>query len=129
MNRRRKNKKPKKKNKKRSNGYTTRESPSWTFLDPHKFMTLRYVENFTTSIATTVGSQQTMNLNSLFDPNRTGTGHQPYGYDTIATLYNRYRVISTRYKIVLGSRNDTYNLVILPVNGLIVSAVADNATF
>lgn len=36
------------------------------------------------------------NLNSIFDPNQTGTGHQPLGYDQWALFYNRYRVISTR---------------------------------
>lgn len=43
------------------------------------------------------------NLNSLFDPNRTGTGHQPYGFDQLAGLYNRYRVISTSYTISCSS--------------------------
>jgi len=39
------------------------------------------------------------NLNSIYDPNRTGLGHQPYGHDTLATLYNRYRVIKCKYVI------------------------------
>lgn len=39
------------------------------------------------------------NLNSVFDPNRSGTGHQPYGHDTLASVYNRYRVISCSYVI------------------------------
>lgn len=46
-----------------------------------------------------------VNLNSIWDPNRSGIGHQPYGFDTLATLYNRYRVISCGYRIhaVMGS--------------------------
>lgn len=39
------------------------------------------------------------NLNSIFDPNRTGIGHQPYGFDQLSSLYNRYRVISCKYII------------------------------
>lgn len=35
------------------------------------------------------------NLNSIFDPNRTLTGHQPLGYDQWAQFYNRYRVDAT----------------------------------
>jgi hypothetical protein len=31
-------------------------------------------------------------MNSLFDPNRTGTGHQPIGFDQWMAFYNRYRV-------------------------------------
>jgi len=33
------------------------------------------------------------NLNSIYDPNLTGTGHQPLGRDQWASFYNRYRVI------------------------------------
>lgn len=34
--------------------------------------------------------------NSLFDPNYTGSGHQPYGYDTLSTLYARYMVTGAK---------------------------------
>lgn len=37
--------------------------------------------------------------NSIYDPNATGVGHQPYGMDTLTALYNRYRVISCSYVI------------------------------
>lgn len=37
--------------------------------------------------------------NSIWDPNATGIGHQPYGMDTMTLLYNRYRVISCKYVI------------------------------
>lgn len=40
-------------------------------------------------------------MNSIFDPDRTGTGHQPYGYDTLATIYQKYRVFAFRYRITL----------------------------
>lgn len=39
------------------------------------------------------------NLNSIYDPDQTGLGHQPYGHDTLASLYNRYRVIKCSYTI------------------------------
>jgi hypothetical protein len=32
------------------------------------------------------------NLNSLFDPDRSGVGHQPLGFDQWSAFYNRYRV-------------------------------------
>lgn len=35
-------------------------------------------------------------MNSLFDPNRTGTGHQPYGFDQMTTFYNRYYVTGAK---------------------------------
>lgn len=37
--------------------------------------------------------------NSLFDPNVTGTGHQPMYFDQYAALYNRYRVMGSAVKI------------------------------
>lgn len=39
------------------------------------------------------------NLNSLFDPDRTGTGHQPMGFDQLKTFYNRYRVLSCKWEV------------------------------
>lgn len=53
---------------------------------------LPYVESLNRAPATFQDDYQ-FNLNSLFDPNRTGTGHQPLGYDQWATFYNRYRVL------------------------------------
>jgi len=35
------------------------------------------------------------NLNSLFDPEFTGTGHQPREFDTWASVYSKYRVLET----------------------------------
>lgn len=57
---------------------------------------------YATTIATDASGQYVMNLNSLFDPDRTGSGtvgHQPYGFDNLALIYNRYRVISTGWRI------------------------------
>ena len=35
-------------------------------------------------------------MNSLFDPDFTGTGHQPYYFDQFATIYQRYTVIGSK---------------------------------
>ena len=59
---------------------------------------MKYSEIVTTNTVGNVG-QYIFNLNSLFDPNRTGFGHQPYGFDTLATLYNKYRVVSCGWRI------------------------------
>jgi len=56
---------------------------------------MKYSEVVTSSAS----GNYTFNLNSIFDPNRTGVGHQPYGHDTMLTLYNRYRVISCGWRI------------------------------
>lgn len=57
---------------------------------------MKYCE---TNITGAITGQYLYNLNSLFDPDRTGVGHQPYGFDNLALLYNRYRVIKTGWRI------------------------------
>lgn len=39
------------------------------------------------------------NLNSIYDPDRTGTGHQPLGYDQWGIFYNRYRVYGVQFDV------------------------------
>lgn len=56
---------------------------------------LKYSDTLTLNLGNSY--QYVFNLNSLFDPNRTGTGHQPYGFDQLSAIYNRYRVISCKY--------------------------------
>ena len=61
------------------------------------------------------------NLNSIYDPDQTGLGHQPYGHDTLQSLYNRYRVIKCNYTISAistgGTSGNQYTVVAaLPAN-------------
>lgn len=37
--------------------------------------------------------------NSIYDPDFTGVGHQPYGHDTYATLYNHYVVLGSKINV------------------------------
>lgn len=57
------------------------------------------------------------NINSIWDPNRSGTGHQPLGFDQWTTLFNRYRVMGC--KVVFTATN----LTDVPVR---VGYIADN---
>jgi len=64
---------------------------------PQRFITRqKYSDTFSLN---TLITGYNFNLNSVYDPNRTGIGHQPYGYDTLATMYNRYRVIACSWAI------------------------------
>lgn len=56
------------------------------------------------------------NLNSLFDPDRTGLGHQPHGYDTMSSIYNRYRVIKCSWVINFYSTTSPVRLAACPAN-------------
>jgi len=61
------------------------------------------------------------NLNSIFDPNRTGVGHQPYGHDTLSILYNRYRVISCSYRVIAQTSANTAGLQITALPSNVIS--------
>jgi len=111
--------------------YTNSENSgrNFTFLDRHKYISFKYSDIYSESLATVTGTNQVMNLNSIFDPDRTGTGHQPYGYDTMATLYNRYRVLSVDYKITFHAETLGFYIVVLPSNGALATAITNLASF
>lgn len=59
---------------------------------------LKYSDNFIINPLSPVIPYQ-LRLNSIFDPNLTGVGHQPYGFDQLALLYNRYRVYACKWNL------------------------------
>ncbi len=67
------------------------------------------------------------NLNSLYDPDRTGAGHQPHGFDQLAGLYNRYRVIGCNYTVSVYSASDAVRFGVVPTNddGIIWNNMSD----
>lgn len=80
---------------------------------PQRFITkLKY----STDLSTSSTGLWRLNLNSLFDPDRSGIGHQPYGYDTLSAIYNRYRVISCGWRITCPSSVSVVQLGALPSN-------------
>jgi len=62
--------------------------------------TLKYVD-FGLSLNPGVGgtlATYTFSANGLYDPNITGVGHQPMGFDQLIPFYNHYTVIGARIK-------------------------------
>lgn len=51
--------------------------------------------------------------NGLYDPDITGTGHQPYGFDQLMALYNHYEVLSSRIRIRCADANNTNAIIML----------------
>jgi len=51
--------------------------------------------------------------NGLHDPNITGIGHQPYGYDQMGLLYNHYEVLSSRIRITIPTSDYLIPTVLL----------------
>ena len=77
---------------------------------PRRLMrTLRYAETFSLSTGTAgvIGTVVTILLNSLFDPNNSGTGHQPYGFDQLASFYQQYVVHGVRFQLITNTIGGT----------------------
>lgn len=72
----------------------------------------RYCE-FNLQLNPTVGGipdTYVFSLNGLYDPNITGTGHQPIGFDQLMLMFNHYTVLSTVAKVQFNN-TDTSNAV------------------
>jgi len=78
-----------------------------------------------------VGLYQTqlMNLNSLYDPDRSGIGHQPLGRDQWATWYNRYRVFKVDYVIEFNNLDDSQAATVAVINQNGIPTYTDTSAF
>lgn len=84
-------------------------------LQPRSFPIARYYEYvgryFDTGILNNPGvsaaSWQVFNLSSLFDPDTTGVGHQPIGFDQLMPLYDHYTVHRAEVRVTFSSADAT----------------------
>lgn len=68
-------------------------------------MTHSYVETVTFNTGATGGlASYLFSCNSLYDPNASGTGHQPMYFDQMSALYDHYTVIGSMATIKLTNR-------------------------
>lgn len=72
---------------------------------------------------------QLMNLNSIYDPDRSGVGHQPLGHDEWSTWYNRYRVYRVDYVITLTNLDPDQSASVAVVNQNGVPTYTDESAF
>lgn len=62
----------------------------------------KYAEDFTLNPgAAGTTANQAFRINSIFDPNHTGIGHQPVNHDELAKIFERYKVEKIDYKVVV----------------------------
>lgn len=78
---------------------------------------MKYSDTFDTSLTTGAILDQVFRANSLFDPDRTNTGHQPLEFDQYFALYNRYHVYAISWHITLAGAADAYHMCCGIVNG------------
>lgn len=101
----------------RSNNFLSVQRPLLGFIQPRLETTLKYNTSISISTTTGIGNYHYFSMNSIFDPDVTGTGHQPYGHDTLAALYKKYKVLRFRYHVEFTPSNDQLHVGVLPSNG------------
>ncbi len=89
---------------------TVRYQPPFGTSFRTRLVYAQYVD-FNFAVANTPYNYQ-FNANSVFDPDRSGVGHQPYGHDQLSALFNRYRVMRFQYLCEVIPGNDIANSVI-----------------
>jgi len=78
-----------------------------------------YVENVNMDPTSGAPVVQLWNLTGLYDPNQTGTGHQPMGFDQwLGIFYNYYCVVEVYWDVTVFSQNATGTGQALIVHGL-----------
>lgn len=94
-------------------------------LSQRYICSLKYTQTFTLNSSATT---QAFRLNSLYRPNITTTADtsQPYGFDQLSALYNRYRVVSCSYSMV-GINSDPIRLIAIPANTTVSPSDPSNA--
>lgn len=65
---------------------------------PQLVNTVRYVEAISITLTLGVGNAR-FTANGLYDPNQSGTGHQPMYFDQLMAVYDHYTVLKSKIKI------------------------------
>jgi len=73
---------------------------------------------FAADVSTDANGRLAISLNSIWDPLRSGAVNpdQPYGRDTLASLYNRYRVISAGWRMTAANNGGNIQFGAIPAN-------------
>jgi len=78
-----------------------------TFMPPKTRTTLKYCEDLDFTVATSgVPYIYTFSATDLRDPNITGTGHQPMGFDTMMSIYRQFVVVKSWVKFNLSTNQN-----------------------
>lgn len=92
---------------------TSRPVGKRTLFPSSMNVNLKYCQQVTLSLPGGTPALQVFRANSIFDPDYTGTGHQPLGMDQLGGLYGRYEVLSSTIRArytTNSSVNDTVSI-------------------
>lgn len=79
---------------------------------------IRYADNVPLGNTAGVSNVYQFRATSIFDPDFTGAGHQPYGHDTYQNIYNHYMVIKSTFTCTPTT----------PFNGRLIVQTTDDQT-
>lgn len=74
---------------------------------------LRYSDSFTMNAPVGGSSVYHFRATSIYDPDKSGVGHQPYGHDTLKNIYNHYivdKAVCTVVPTQFGNTACTYGM-------------------
>jgi len=86
---------------------------------PRRFrVRLKYSETPTVSTAGSVNTaaSYTWRLSSLYDPNFSAGGHQPYQFDQLSSLYSYYKVYKCAYAVRISSTTGSHGPAYCGIN-------------
>lgn len=91
-----------------------------------RLVKLVYQHNGTYNLAGSTLSQSIFSLNSMFDPDVSGGGHQPMFFDQYTPIYNKYCVYACKFELTFAVGYSTNNqfyprLVINPYVGTLAA--------
>jgi hypothetical protein len=75
----------------------------------------------------TFGTERVYRLNSLYDPDFTGAGHQPYAYDQLSAIYAKYKVHAVTIDLTITDPIVDANIVAVSAQGPNQTAVLTGA--
>lgn len=91
---------------------TSSLSKEHKILSASRMVTMRYQERFDINPTTGVPGSYILSANGLYDPNVTGTGHQPRGFDQLMAMYRHYEVKEALVELWLDPQDLTTNSII-----------------
>jgi len=106
----------------RKKKYTKKKKTRKTVFRPQRLLTtgfpkttavkLRYVQSISIDPAAAFIDRYTFRANSCFDPDWTGAGHQPLGWDQWTVFYNHYVVVGSKISAVCTSGAATSGILV-----------------
>lgn len=86
-------------------------TPKWGF--PNRLaIKHKYAESFTMTSTTSSLATHIWRANGMFDPNQSGTGHQPMYFDELGALYDHYTVVRAYAKFTFAVGVETQPVIV-----------------